>query len=755
MKKNWLIFAAVFLAMVFLLISCGGNILDSSLDREEKPLQSDHFTEETPDLEKLLEEFKMPLPFVENMVLKSETDRNFILPELIQQFAQALYLSESDDLIKDLNQKELMITKADFRFAKNDNESDDLYEEALQKAIEEDCPRILFYQLDLDGDQADEIIAIEDLKYDYSGSNVAYLLKKTGDTYTLAGYDYIGYYRYVSVFFYEGNYYLAANYDNYKTKTTKAVGLFLLNGDSHGFLWALNLPHVYLRKNGEDYHYDSLYENRGHRLIEKTKAYIQEIAVDLIYTDRKGQIFYGSEEEEINFGDSEDDRWTLDGYLRVQSWSQKIEDKLVDFSLFRKDSEDLFLLDARIREGQTTTILLDDIVYLENSIIISDYWDYDDCNLISVSYDDPDHDVAFCPDLWEQAEAFAKEVQADFTTVDYDGSLLPAPLILALEQALFDEKPHSPEIGFSCPEIETEAFYDRFYEEGERVRESMTASVYSYCLAEEDYYVLVMDTGGSARLVDIDILKETDGELTHLDNLLSLDLSAKVIEYEGAYYLLEDSYNYYSKHTDMVRIYRLTEKGIGPYVTICLTPSSYAWKMVYTDSEEWESKITDYAETIRENLMAESVIDDNILYFTGDEKPVSDKNKEARLRSVGKDYDYWEIDFNNDKTLEYVSKHFWFPSNSLTLNLEASTYQFTNQRTAEISNPFYGEPYGLLQLWFKEFQGKVFTFRLFFSLDHYVLNVSLIEGSHVSQVQTWMIAPSYQVTVEEGKDLFY
>ena len=75
--------------------------------------------------------------------------------------------------------------------------------------------------------------------------------------------------------------------------------------------------------------------------------------------------------------------------------------------------------------------------------------------------------------------------------------------------------------------------------------------------------------------------------------------------------------------------------------------------------------------------------------------------------------------------------------------------------TAEISNPFYGEPYGLLQLWFKEFQGKVFTFRLFFSLDHYVLNVSLIEGSHVSQVQTWMIAPSYQVTVEEGKDLFY
>ena len=201
MKKNWLIFAAVFLAMVFPLISCGGNILDSSLDREEKPLQSDHFTEETPDLEKLLEEFKMPLPFVENMVLKSETDRDFILPELIQQFAQALYLSESDDLIKDLNQKELMITKADFRFAKNDNESDDLYEEALQKAIEEDCPRILFYQLDLDGDQADEIIAIEDLKYDYSGSNVAYLLKKAGDTYTLAGYDYIGYYRYVSVFF--------------------------------------------------------------------------------------------------------------------------------------------------------------------------------------------------------------------------------------------------------------------------------------------------------------------------------------------------------------------------------------------------------------------------------------------------------------------------------------------------------------------------------------------------------------------------
>lgn len=766
---------------------------------------------QSPDLDHLLESFSLPASPNEAPPIRWETDNDLIPKELILQFSHALYTDSLEHLMEKMNQV-LTISPEEFTLVPNENDGDDLSEQNLLDAIKDGFPHVLFYQLDIDGDGLDEILAIEDLAYEYSWSNTAWLLKKQEDNYCLAGYKNLSYYRFFSIFSYKGNYYLAANYDNYKTQTTKAVGLFLLDTDNSSLSWSLWPNYVFLRKNGDDYRYHSLYENSIHPLIKDTKAYIKDIAIDLIYADRIGNTFLGTAsftscgncqerldeysscpecqeeydgctqspgecdhypkyQKECNncqenagkcvgcTGYSEEwgtdpecpekcvgyTQWQPKGYTKHQRWAREIQGKTVIFSLYQKISQDSFLLDARVLESQKTTVLLDYVIDLDTAIIVANYWDYDDNNITTISYEDPEISLALPDNLWEFAEDFAKKVQGDFKPAAKKDSVIPQPLIEAVEKALFEGSPYALDLPVNSTEIDSLQFSNTFYGTDEELQNNMADYVYSYHLGQENYYLLVTDTGGSARLVDIVILKETEGELVFLDGWTSLDLYAKVIEYEGSFYLLERSYNYYSKHTDSLTIYQMTPQGVGPSITFNLVPVSYHLSMIYSDAKSWEKEIKDYIESIQEELMDLSTINDDIQFFSGKESLVSDKDRSSRLKSVGKDCDYWEIDFNNDKTPEYVYKHFWFPSNSLPIGLETTAYQFTSRRITEIETPFYTGNASLLQLWFQEFQGKVFTFRLFFSLDHYVLNVSLIENSRISQIQTWVIAPEYEI----------
>jgi hypothetical protein len=156
--------------------------------------------------------------------------------------------------------------------------------------------------------------------------------------------------------------------------------------------------------------------------------------------------------------------------------------------------------------------------------------------------------------------------------------------------------------------------------------------------------------------------------------------------------------------------------------------------------------------SVKEDLMNKSPINDNIVVYTGDETNDFDRDKLLRLKSVGGDYDYYEIDFNNDGVVEYVEKRFWFPSNYTTLHLQNNTYKFTDKRIVSINGGFSEEEITLVQLWFKKIEGKVFTFRLFLLYEYnYLLNVALIEDTDVTQVQNYIIAPKSEFVVSSGQ----
>ena len=252
--------------------------------------------------------------------------------------------------------------------------------------------------------------------------------------------------------------------------------------------------------------------------------------------------------------------------------------------------------------------------------------------------------------------------------------------------------------------------------------------------------------------MEITIYREEDGEISVLDYFLSLDLDARVIEYDKELYLIEASYNYYSKYTDTVMIMRLVPEGVKDYVMITLEPERFELEKIYGGSTLYEEAVEEYVMGIKDDLMDHSPINDDIKVYQGDETRDFDQNRLLRLRSVGGDYDYYAIDFNNDGETEYCTKHFWFPSNYTRLYLINNLYRFTDKRILEMSNHFYEGGGGMpVQLWFKEIDGKIFTFRLFLgNKNQYYLNVSLVEGTEITQVLTYIIVPYQGFHVESG-----
>lgn len=272
--------------------------------------------------------------------------------------------------------------------------------------------------------------------------------------------------------------------------------------------------------------------------------------------------------------------------------------------------------------------------------------------------------------------------------------------------------------------------------------------VYNYRLNHDNYYLTVADSGGSARFVNIEIFKETDGSLTFVDSLISLDMGAKVIEYGGYPYLVEEFYNYYSKYRDTILISKLVSDEIENCVSVVLEPVSFEWKKIFDNQSVYPNKLESYVNEIKEELMKKSPINDNIEIFIGDENSIINQDKLLRLQSVAGDYNYYEIDFDNDGEKEYFSKHFWYPSNYTTLYLINNFYKFADSRIVEINNGFYNDKGTLIQLWFKEIDGKVFTFSLYLGNGYnYFLNVSLIEGIYITQAQTYLIAPKLEFDI--------
>lgn len=610
----------------------------------------------------------------------------------------------------------------------------------------------------------------EDFAYQPSvGEGLAQWQDEEG-AYTFAGYDRLSYHRLYALFAYEGNYYMVCNYDDTERKVTKALGIFAL-GEDNGVRPQVDWQYVCLGRSSTDCEMEELWTaGQGQELQTAMWDYLQQIGLDLMLRNRNTRRFYGEEqqfpleEREQLMAALDDAVWTPEhlGYsAQGQRWIFTLEGQQVYFALYHRDRPEQYLVGAFRYEQEEAEKLVPIAlygIYPRIEVSVESYWDFEESNTERViCHPAQDASLAFPEDRSEVAAALWRQVnEGVLATGTQEEQLVPQGLVDLAKEALFTED---------------RSAFARLAEPFERTdRESVLGTwfpnalenidyinrIYQYTIGEDTYLLFMEDSGGSARFMINSCWRLTPDGPEDLGDQWNVCRDDYVVSYEGNFYLVDSNYNFYSKYVDTIYLHPLTTEGISKDATkVSMELAAYVCTRGYQSDASVCEKIDRYVEEIQEELMKASPINDDVRVFTGCEELVTDP---VLLQRLAGDYGWYMVDCDNDGRLEYLSRHYWYPSNYTTLGLLTERYRMDGitvelQEFWEPECPYSGYSYELIQLWYQEFEGKIYTFQLFLTEGYnYYLNVSLFEESQVSWIASYYVTPRCEWQIATGQN---
>lgn len=424
-KRLWI--SLTLILLIGLLSGCNTDV-----EHNTNVVESDHEKKPTlqEELDALVSQLALENTVGEMIDMSQNADIDKFPDELVRRMQEALAAGTSDALLEELDASGLRISREDFDYEPCEGEKLS-YEEERVNAVFADRSKNAsydFYQLDMDQDGLDEIIMMERTRYEYSSSSRAIVLEQNdAGSYMFAGDALAGYYRLYAIFSYEGTYYMICNYDNYKRKTTKELGLFDLSGEARGSMWHSNQDHIYLRRSSTDCEIESMWtaeQDSAHTeapdLQSTMWTYIREIGLDLMLRNRNSESFQGvekglSEQERDRLAAALDDAsWTPAhlGYVsQEQKWLFMLEEQPVYFALYYREQPDRYLVEAFLYKKDSEKSVLEPIALYEIKpqirVVVEDDWDYLDHkerNVENICYQSEDASLAFPENRKEVAE---------------------------------------------------------------------------------------------------------------------------------------------------------------------------------------------------------------------------------------------------------------------------------------------------------------------------------------------------------------
>lgn len=775
-KRLWI--SLTLILLIGLLTGC-----NTAVEHNTNDTKTDHEKKQTlqEELDALVSQLALENTVGEMIDVSQNADIDKFPDELVRRMQEALVAGTSDTLLEELDDSGLRISREDFDY--EPREGGELsYEEERVNTVFADRSKTAsydFYQLDMDQDGLDEIIMMEHTQYEFSGSSGTIVLEQNdAGSYMFAGDALAGYYRLYAIFSYEGTYYMICNYDDYKKETTKALGLFDLSGESRGLAWQIGQEHIYLRRSSTDCEIESLWtteqdsvHTEAPDLQSSMWTYIREIGLDLMLRNQNSESFQGAEK---GLSEQEQDRLTaaLDdaswtpahlGYApQEQKWLFMLEEQPVYFALYYKEQPDRYLVEAFLYKEDSEKSVLEPIALYEIKpqirVVADDYWNHEDRNVETICYQSEDASLAF-PENWKEVAAqLLQQVQGEFQPASEQSAedIVPDELVLLAQKALFTRDWSSLDALAAPLELtDHEAVYGTWFTTMDLDDiQRYVCHIFQYKIENSQFLIVVRDSGGSARIADIYCYRLAEDGPEYIDQVPTLDMGARVVPYEGGFYLVNICYNYYSKYTDTIYLYPLTLEGISEQaIEVTLLPTDYIWTKGYQSNVPVLEQINSYVESVQRELMEASPINDNITVFTGCEEPVTDPVKLQRLSNSRAWYNMVVVDYDNDGRLEYQGRYHWFPSNSTTLYLITEEYHLEDI-TLELQEKWepecpYRSSYELIQRWYQEFDGKIYTFQLFLTEGYnYYLNVSLWEGEHISWIASYYVTPRCELQTQ-------
>lgn len=683
--------------------------------------------------------------------------------ELIRRLEKALATGASDELLREQADGGLRIEREDFAYQPSAGEELPEWLEKINEMLPDPGESVAFdfYRLDLDRDGMDEILMVEQVKYEHFPGGKVVVLEQDGEgSYTLAGYDTLTYHRLYALFDYEGNYYLVCNYDDTEREVTKALGIYNL-GEDDGDRPRVDWQYVCLGRSSTDCELEELWTAGAVQKLQTTMwDYVQQIGLDLMLRNRNNKRFYGEEQqltrEEMQelLAALDDTIWTPEhiGYsAQKQRWIFTLEGQQVYFALYHRNRPEQYLVGAFCHEQGGVGKLAPIAVYgilPRIGVNVESYWDFKESNTERIScHPAQDTDLAFPKNRTEVAAQLWRQVNEGVLDMGTkEEQLVPQGLVDLAKEALYMED-WSAFAGLAEPFELTdhESVLENWFSNApERAR--YINRVYQYTIGEDTYLLIAEDSGGTARFMINNCYRLTADGPEYLGDQWNTCWNDYVVSYEGNFYLVDSNYNFYSKYVDTIYIHPLTAEGISEDATeVSLNPAAvYVFNRGYGSDSPVLEQIDRYVEEIQEELMKISPINDDIRVFTGCEEPVTDP---VLLQRLPGDNGWYVVDCDNDGRLEYLSKHYWYPSNYTTLSLLTERYRL-DEVTVELHEfwepecPYGGYSYEPIQLWYQEFEGKIYTFQLFLTEGYnYYLSVSLFEESQVSWIASYYVTP--------------
>lgn len=352
-----------------------------------------------------------------------------------------------------------------------------------------------------------------------------------------------------------------------------------------------------------------------------------------------------------------------------------------------------------------------------------------------------------------------------FGKKEYSSDIFPASLVDQMQEILYYSCVNYTESAEYCDielldefkskqyELSKEESIAIFQEEAEHYD-----GIFRFFLDDNrEIYLFRFDMGGSEGEYYITLKEKNGNELNKLTSFgTSPHAAGKVIKYQANYYYVFFEHNYNLKCNDGIRIYRLNENAKEENILIRYIPKEYTWKNLYTINN---SLVNEYVESVQDRITSEEYIERGARhnYYN---MLVGDETEDIAFPLTEEYKKYYKVDFTNTGTPVYIYKTTYEPSNAYsTICLKFSFYLW-NREEKEILE-FDALNYnlgsktanGLVQMWFKEFNGKIYTFQLYSTGNfRYMLNVLLVEEDRITPVRADYILPNRTIVIEDEKE---
>lgn len=388
------------------------------------------------------------------------------------------------------------------------------------------------------------------------------------------------------------------------------------------------------------------------------------------------------------------------------------------------------------------------------------------------SLDEPISNIELFYDELEISE-HSRDVRGEFIPVLNDIANFPTELVEMLERGLYSlENYYNNEVenieeteyfnilynlGYSEFQLETEDLYNLFpqlneYKENFNNKYDMYKFIVEdeYNIVDKDEYgyiinmfhfndnmfVFLVHSGGSAGFCDVRFYRLEEDELILIDEFPMLnDSYGKVIKYYYDYYYVSLQYNYHLNVYDTVFLQKLNDISNDNYISISYLPEKYIWKNIYNNKPN--TNLDNYINSIKAEISTDKYIEigsnSNISIF--EEDGVHTES----------DTNLYKIDFANINIPIYLDLVHFFPSTaSSTLHLNRKFYIYDEQQEDLVSIKGLETCINssLIQTWFKEIDGKIFTFEIYHINNYnYLLNVILVSGNNSTKIRTDIFSP--------------